>query len=217
MQPITISNINFEAVKYCGTVPEEGLAQLQFLIDEGCTKQDEVLEIGCGALVAGIPIMHYLDNGRYTGLEPNRWLIDDTLSVPQNAAIKQVKYPNFYHGLNFNISAGGCWQRFDYIISHSVLTHTSLQQLDDFFSLCSWAGRPTVKVLFSCLLASKNQPETIDKYWHYPESVFISRQNLKFYIKEHGFRSITERPDMKESIMKTHPSSNHDWFILERK
>jgi hypothetical protein len=35
-----------------------------------------VLEIGCGCLVAGRPIMEFLSPDRYVGIEPNTWLIE---------------------------------------------------------------------------------------------------------------------------------------------
>ena len=37
--------------------------------------KSHVLEVGCGCLSAGVPVMRYLQRGHYVGIDPNRWLL----------------------------------------------------------------------------------------------------------------------------------------------
>jgi len=43
--------------------------QFQFLLDQGLQKTDTLMDIGCGTLRGGIPLIKYLDNGNYYGID----------------------------------------------------------------------------------------------------------------------------------------------------
>src|SRR5689334_9968532 len=138
---LTITAQNERATAYTCTVPREGKTQLLLLQLDGCEPCDHVLEIGCGALVAGIPIMHFLDAKHYVGIEPNQWLIEQSASVPANAQIMQKKQPRFLHNTEFD--ARELKQPFDYIISHSILSHAAYWQLPLYLKNCHAVMNPS--------------------------------------------------------------------------
>ena len=211
MTPITISDLNSKALKYVGTVPEEGLAQLECLKSVGLQPNHHLLEIGCGALIAGIPIMGYLDVSHYTGIEPNRWLVEETANVPENLKIIIDRQPKFLDNEKFDSSVLDI--KYDYIIAHSILSHTSKEQVQLFLKNCSKVLAFTGTLLFSCILTKNGEPETIENEWVYPGSVFVNEVFLVEHIKKY-FKYVEKRDDMKQLILASHSSSCHDWFLV---
>ena len=57
-----------EAQRYVATSRTSGELQLELLKLEGCMPQSSVLEVGCGCLNAGVPIMRYLHRRHYVGI-----------------------------------------------------------------------------------------------------------------------------------------------------
>src|SRR5580692_743152 len=122
---------NADAIGYVSTTPAEGLAQLEVLRRLGCKPHHRVLEIGCGALVAGFPVMQYLDAGNYVGVDPNAWLRARSLEIPEVATEAAMKRARFSSRSDFR---SGTDDKFDFIFSHSILSHASNDQLTDFFA-----------------------------------------------------------------------------------
>ena len=95
---VHVTDINQQAISYVGnTHVENGKMQLELLLLEGLQKNNFVLEIGCGALFAGIPIMSFLEENNYAGIEPNKWLIDATLQLPENKIVIDRANPQFLY------------------------------------------------------------------------------------------------------------------------
>src|ERR1700690_4014615 len=59
-----------------------GEGQLELLKISGCKPDSQVLEVGCGCLIAGLPIIGYLKPDHYVGIEPNVWLIEAAKKTP---------------------------------------------------------------------------------------------------------------------------------------
>ena len=51
--------------------------QISFLLQQGLKKDQEFIDIGCGTLRGGIPIIDYLDAGKYTGIDSRVEVIDE--------------------------------------------------------------------------------------------------------------------------------------------
>src|SRR3990170_7454471 len=122
-----VDDRNIQAVAYVGTRPQGGIVQLQLLQIEGLESHHYVLEIGHGALTAGIPIMSYLENGHYVGIDPNQWLMHQTLLITENQQVVKEKSPIFLYNTDFDASS--CGIVFDYIFAHSIMSHAAYWQL----------------------------------------------------------------------------------------
>ncbi len=51
--------------------------QFEFLTSRGLAPSHRLLDIGCGALRGGIPLIEYLNTGRYTGIEARAAVLDE--------------------------------------------------------------------------------------------------------------------------------------------
>jgi SAM-dependent methyltransferase len=88
------------------------------------------LEIGCGRLHAGIPLMQYLDKGNYVGVDPNEWLRQTAIKNRHVRQVIEEKQPRFLSVDDFDASELGI--KFDLVLSHSVLSHCAHWQLEIF-------------------------------------------------------------------------------------
>src|SRR5262249_52364147 len=71
-----------DARAYVGTDTLSGQLQFELLKREGCRPDSKVLEIGCGNLHAGVPLMQFLEKGRYVGMDLNKWLRQSRMKDP---------------------------------------------------------------------------------------------------------------------------------------
>ena len=143
-----------EAQQYVGTDETSGGLQLELLKREGCVPSSKVLDIGCGCLSAGLPIMRYLDIGNYVGIEPNRWLIEAALESEEDKAIFVGKNARILFRDDFNASEIGT--RFDFVLAHSVLSHAAHWQLGQFLGNSASVLGPWGKIMASIRLAEGN-------------------------------------------------------------
>jgi len=216
-----ITNANKDAVKYVGNAyAEHGEIQLELLLREGLKKDDYVLEIGCGALVASIPIMYFLQKGHFVGIDPNKWLIDATLQINENLEIVDDKQPVFLYDANFDASSSNI--SFDYIIAHSIMSHAPLWQFKLFLKNCSKVLKDGGKVIFSLRLTEPNEfsntgvkEESTTNEWQYPENTFFHKKTILLEASKY-FRKIEYKKLYTELIIQADRSAFHDWFVLTK-
>lgn len=126
---------NHQAIDYVGTRSSGGRAQLDLLLLEGLEENDYVLEIGFGALMSAIPMMSFLEIGHYAGLDPNTWLMEASLQIPDNQAVVFERQPVFLFRDDFDGTHFG--RTFDYIYAHSIMSHAAEWQLPLFLENCA--------------------------------------------------------------------------------
>jgi hypothetical protein len=95
--------------------------QFTLLIHLGLREHDFPLDVGCGSLRGGRLFIPYLLPGRYFGIEPNRWLVEDGLDRELGRDIVRVKQPTFSEVDDFRLTVFG--RRFDYILAQSIFSH----------------------------------------------------------------------------------------------
>lgn len=106
-----------------------GATQFRLVTALGLREHHSYLDIGCGSLRAGKLILQYLLDGRYCGIEPNPWLIEEAVDSEVGAEILAIKKPRFDHGAGFDVTAFA--QDFDFIMAQSVFSHTALGMFRD--------------------------------------------------------------------------------------
>jgi len=99
---------------------EIGALQFEFLLREGLLPFHKLMDIGCGALRCGIPIIRYLKEGNYYGLDFNASLIEagNCELAKEGLTAKRAK---LVVNDKFEIDSFGVC--FDFAIAQSVFTH----------------------------------------------------------------------------------------------
>lgn len=104
-----------------------GTLQLDFLVDRGLLPSHRLLDVGCGALRAGIRFVEYLDPGNYYGLDINESLLDVGYEQELPAPLRErLPRENLRATDRFECDFGVA---FDYAIAQSLFTHVSLNHI----------------------------------------------------------------------------------------
>jgi len=163
-----------------------GATQFRLLTTLGLREHHSVLDFGCGSLRAGRLLMPYLLEGRYYGLEPNRWLIDDAIERELGQALINLKRPTFLHHSDFSASAFGV--SFDYILAQSIFSHAGR----DLVSRCLADFRSCLNPT-GLILATFVEPQLLGKTedsgesgWIYPDCVGYRPETVQAVIEDAG-------------------------------
>ncbi|HEX8122385.1 MAG TPA: class I SAM-dependent methyltransferase [Solirubrobacteraceae bacterium] len=109
-----------------GLWDELGELQQRFLVEQGLLPEHRFLDVGCGALRAGVHLIRYLEPGRYHGVEVDPDLLDAG-GVELERHGLAGRSPRLLRDGRFGFGAFG--ERFDYGIAHSVFTHLPVNDI----------------------------------------------------------------------------------------
>ena len=110
-----------DAMGFRGQFDEHRRFQIAFLREQGLVPSSRFLEIGCGPLTAGIPVIEYLETGNYVGIDVRSSVLDLAWKEVGKAGLA-VKNPRLICSSSFGSTELGA-QTFDFILSFSVLYH----------------------------------------------------------------------------------------------
>ncbi|MFW5450518.1 MAG: class I SAM-dependent methyltransferase [Methylophagaceae bacterium] len=108
---------------------ELGIKQLEFLIGQGLTPKDVMLDVGCGCLRGGIHFISYLDDNNYYGFDINESLLNAGYNIELDNVGLQRKL------LQTNLRANECFdlsvfdKKFRYVFSFSLFTHLTINSI----------------------------------------------------------------------------------------
>lgn len=108
--------------------------QIKFLKEHGLKTTDIFLDIGCGTLRGGIPIIDYLDTNNYYGVEVRGAVLDEGRKELQNCKLEH-KNPTLLSFHRFNDLQ--IHTKFDVVFAFSVLIHMSDDIVDNCFQFVS--------------------------------------------------------------------------------
>jgi len=100
-----------------------GAMQFNLLTFLGLRETHYLLDVGCGSLRGGRLFIPYLLPGRYYGIEPEQWLIDDGIKNELGQDLVRIKQPTFSNDTNFTLSVFG--RTFDFLLAQSIFTHAA--------------------------------------------------------------------------------------------
>jgi SAM-dependent methyltransferase len=209
--------------QYVGTNEVSGQLQLELLKREGCRPDSKVLEVGCGNLHAGAPLMEYLEKGNYVGIDPNEWLRQEAMKDRRIRQLVKNKKARFLSADDFDASSLG--GQFDFVLSHSVLSHCAHWQLKVFLRNAGKVLAPRGRIVASIRLAEGNaygSTGTSDKQdsrhenWEYPGVSWFKLSTVAQTAEEQGLTS-TYVPEYTEFYTRMRPEECHDWFVFSKR
>jgi len=115
--------------------------QFNLLTFLGLRDDHYLLDVGCGSLRAGRLFIPYLRAGRYFGVEPEQWLIEEGIQNEIGQDLIRIKQPKFSNDTNFTLSVFG--QQFDFILAQSVFSHASQTHMRRCLSEARKSMRPS--------------------------------------------------------------------------
>jgi hypothetical protein len=104
-----------------------GRLQFALLIREGLNPDSKTLDVGCGALRGGFWLIHFLRQGHYHGIEPNKAMVDTALEYLFDPIFIQEKQPQIDYNSDFDFSVFG--KKLDFFLARSIWTHASKLQI----------------------------------------------------------------------------------------
>lgn len=144
--------------------------QFKFLVDQGLKTNQRLVDIGCGTLRGGIPLIDMLEEGHYYGIDVRAEVLDKGRDELKEQGLESKK-PNLiafddFSNLDLN-------DKVDYAFAFSVLIHLS----DDIAEKCfQFVGRSLAEG--GRFLANVNVEKHEDAEWQGFPVVFRS---MKFY------------------------------------
>jgi len=101
--------------------------QIRFLKSVGMAPEHYVLDFGCGVLRGGLPIIEYLNDGHYYGVESRKAALDQGIQALGEAGLES-KVPNLI--VMDDLATAMLDRKFDFIWAFSVLIHMEDRILD---------------------------------------------------------------------------------------
>ena len=141
------------------------------LINQGLRSNNTLLDIGCGSLRAGKYLICYLDKSKYTGIDPNGWLIDDAIKY-EIGDMHIVKDATLIKGDEIIDS------KFDFILAHSIFTHADPE------IIINWCKK--VKSVLSGKFLFTIRESEVNNYnegWTYPNNTKYTFNFIKELFK----------------------------------
>lgn len=155
--------------------------QFSLLTFLGLREHHYLLDVGCGSLRAGRLFIPYLLKGRYFGMEPEQWLIEEGIKNHVGEDLVRIKQPTFSNDSNFTLTTFG--QQFDFIVAQSIFSHAAQSQI----SRCLSEAR---KAMNSAAVFVANFAEGEQNYsgseWVYPGLARYSFEYLARLAQDQG-------------------------------
>jgi len=155
--------------------------QFNLLTSLGLMEHHFLLDIGCGSLRGGKLFIPYLLPGRYFGIEPEQWLIEEGIKKELGEDIIRIKRPVFSNDNNFTLSTFN--RKFDFILAHSIFSHASQRQIKRCLSEAKKVMKPTS--IFAATFVKGEENYTGDE-WVYPGCVTYTLEHMISLVEEHG-------------------------------
>ena len=196
-----------EAIVYVGGGnPKEWAvaSELQFKVlrDHGLTPSSSVLEVGAGCLGLARLLVPYLNEGGYTGIEPNEDVTGAVAPLDPDRDTILLTCSDF--------DSSEAERTFDIVFAHSVLTHIGAPQLPEFLHNIRPHLREGSLILASLRLGEK---DTATDTWTYPRAVEFSLETLEATSKQEGY-TVELRSAIRDKCEAALPRMFHDWVLF---
>jgi len=133
----------------------------------GLRQHHSLLDVGCGSLRIGRLLIPYLNRGKYFGVEPNEWLVDEGIRRELGETLVQIKCPTFF----FSDSPDTIAQAkisFDFALAQSIFSHCGLDLIKEWLSAISRSLAQNGALVATFLIGKE---DSVQAGWIYPDCV----------------------------------------------
>jgi cyclopropane fatty-acyl-phospholipid synthase-like methyltransferase len=148
----------------------------------GLRQHHSQLDIGCGSLRIGRFLIPYLNQGKYFGVEPNEWLVDEGIQRELGETLVQIKRPTFFLSDSPEIVTQGKVS-FDFAVAQSIFSHCGLDLIKGWLSAISHSLTEDGALLATFLPGKEDSPR---EGWVYPECVCYRPLTIRCLAAEAG-------------------------------
>jgi len=160
-----------------------------------------LLDIGCGSLRAGRLFIMYLHTGKYYGVEPEKWLVEEGITNECGRDLISLKCPNFLYVDDWSVDQFGV--RFDFILAQSVFSHASMPQITR--CLANVTKCIHKDSIFAATFAIGDEDYSGSE-WVYPAMVRYTSGTVLRMIDQAGL--------VGRRIRWVHPSHRQTWYLI---
>ncbi len=162
-----------------------GASQFRLLTALGLRESHYCLDFGCGSLRLGRILIPYLARGRYFGIEPNTWLIEDAIKNELGQEIIEIRQPKFSYNSDFN-----CFifdRQFDYIIAQSIFSHAKVDLFERAMTTAANALAPPGLLLATFVPHQESRQRGWEgRGWLYPDVCTYSKEEVEELCRKVG-------------------------------
>ncbi|MBA3831209.1 MAG: sulfatase-like hydrolase/transferase [Chthoniobacterales bacterium] len=150
----------------------------------GLRQNHSLLDLGCGSLRVGRVLIPYLNRGKYFGLEPNEWLVQDGIRNEIGETLLRIKRPRFLF-TDSPLRLQEVSNVFDFAIAQSIFSHCGLDLI------AAWLGAIAKKLASTGALVAtffSGDKDSTKAGWTYPGCVTYKPDTLERLASGAGLR-----------------------------
>jgi 2-polyprenyl-3-methyl-5-hydroxy-6-metoxy-1,4-benzoquinol methylase len=156
--------------------------QLNFLRQMGLLPHHRILDIGCGTLRGGLPLINYLEPGNYHGVDVRAHVLEEARRELGESGL-EWKDPTLHHAPS--LQSLSLSHTFDFVWGFSVLIHMPDNEASNCFELVANVLAPSGR-----FFANVRIGPTRDERGRWKGQFPIVQRPLSFYQTEAGRRSL---------------------------
>jgi SAM-dependent methyltransferase len=150
----------------------------------GLRQHHSLLDIGCGSLRIGRLLIPYLNRGKYFGVEPNEWLVDEGIRRELGETLVQIKRPTFFFS-DSPETISQAKMSFDFALAQSIFSHCGLDLIQGWLSAISGSLARDGALVATFLIGEEDSAQA---GWIYPECVSYRPATLERTAKDVNLR-----------------------------
>jgi cyclopropane fatty-acyl-phospholipid synthase-like methyltransferase len=175
----------------------------------GLRQDHSVLDIGCGSLRIGRLLIPYLNIKNYSGIEPNKWLVEDGIRQETGRDQILIKQPKFYFADSADKLPTNAL--YDFAIAQSIFSHCGPDLVNRWLTDISAHLRDSGALVETFVSGDQDRQ---DPGWVYPECVnykvetmaaLARNARLKFFL-------LDWKHPRQQWALYAKPEFNTDWF-----
>ena len=133
----------------------------------GLRQRHSLLDVGCGSLRIGRLLIPYLNRGKYFGVEPNEWLVEEGIRREMGQSLVQIKCPTFFF-TDSPESIAKSETAFNFAVAQSIFSHCGLDRIKEWLSAISRSLAQDGVLVATFLIGEEDSAQT---GWIYPGCV----------------------------------------------